>query len=367
MLASSAPTSFVAPFANAAGAGFIRTIPANSLIGITNGAASLHDGFPPDCFTPVAAGGVPPFGADFNGLLQQTTAGVQWSQVGGEPVYNSAFSTAIGGYPNGAILQSADGTGFWRSTADNNGTNPDTGGANWLPMFFSTSATIALSNANVTLTAAHYSKPIIVLTGTLTAAVALTFPAFVQQWTVINATTGAFAVTALTSGGAAVTLAQGGKTELRGNGTNVVVDALQVGTAIQPAQAVPLGQAQTTFAALAGLATQLFSVAPGVAGNEAVNFSQFPSGQNARGFWMQFPNGWILQILTTNVPSVGVTVTFPVTFTTQVIGMLVSINASSSAGLTGNGFIGGVPISLSQANIFTVSGSPNVTIFLLGI
>lgn len=238
MLASQAPTSFVAPFANAAGSGFIRTIPVTSQVGITNGAASLHDGFPPDCFSPVAAGGVPPFGQDFNGLMLQTTAGVQWSQVGGEPVYSSAFSTAIGGYPNGAILQSADGTGFWRSTADNNTSNPDTGGANWLPMFFSTSASIALTNANVTLSAAQYSKPIIVLTGTLTGNVVLTFPAFTQQWTVINSTGGAFSVTAIVSGGSAVTLAQGSKSELRGNGTNVLVDALQVGPATQPTDAL---------------------------------------------------------------------------------------------------------------------------------
>lgn len=242
MLASQSPTSFVAPFAHAAGSGFIRTIPTNSQVGITAGAASLADGYPPVCFVPVAAGGTPPFGQDTNGILNQLSAGVQWNQVGGEPIYNSAFSTAIGGYPNGAILQSADGTGFWRSTTDNNVSNPDTGGANWLPMFFSTSASIPLTSANVTLSAAQYSKPIIVLTGVLTGAVALTFPAFVQEWDVINATTGAFAVTALTSGGVPVTLSQGGKTALRGNGTNIVVDALQVGTATQPGHAVNLGQ-----------------------------------------------------------------------------------------------------------------------------
>lgn len=243
MQASQSPASFVAPFANSAGAGFIRTIPTNSQIGIQAGAASLHDGFPPVCFIPVAAGGTPPWGQDTNGILNQATAGVQWTQVGGQPVYNGTFSTAIGGYPNGAILQSADGTGFWRSMADNNTSNPDTGGANWAPMFFSTSASIALTNANVTLSAAQYSKPIIVLTGTMTGNVALTFPAFVQQWAVINATTGAFSVTALTSGGASVTLAQGGKALLRGNGTNVVVDPLQVGAATQPSEAMQLGQA----------------------------------------------------------------------------------------------------------------------------
>jgi hypothetical protein len=84
---------------------------------ISNGAASLTDGFPPLTFLAVTAGGVPPFGQDMNGLLNQITAGVRWEQVGGQPVYNATFANAIGGYPNGAVLQRADGSGFRRNTA----------------------------------------------------------------------------------------------------------------------------------------------------------------------------------------------------------------------------------------------------------
>jgi hypothetical protein len=132
MLAANIPPFFNVPFGNSAGAGFIRTIPVASQIGITPGAASLTDGFPPLTFSPVSAGGVPPFGQDMNGILNEVTANLQWYQAGGTPVYNSAFSAAIGGYPNGAILQSANGFGLWRSTVDNNLTNPDTGGAGWV-------------------------------------------------------------------------------------------------------------------------------------------------------------------------------------------------------------------------------------------
>lgn len=136
MLAANVPASFPIPWANGAGAGFITTpIPTASQISVTPGRASLTDGFPPLNFTPVSAGGVPPWGADSNGILNEITANLQWFQAGGTPIYNSAFSTAIGGYPNGALLASANGTGMWRSTVDNNLTNPDAAGAGWVTAF----------------------------------------------------------------------------------------------------------------------------------------------------------------------------------------------------------------------------------------
>jgi hypothetical protein len=130
MLASAQPLNFALPFAANAGAGYItEPIPTASQIGITPGRASLNDGFPPLTMTPIASGGVPPFGQDMNGVLNQITAGLQWYQVGGMPIYNVTFAESIGGYPNGAVLQSSDRTGFWRSTVDNNSSNPDAGGA----------------------------------------------------------------------------------------------------------------------------------------------------------------------------------------------------------------------------------------------
>ena len=131
MLASSIPLSFTKAFGASAGASYIRAIPAASQISITPGAASLTDGFPPLNFLPVAAGGVPMSGKDLNGILNEITAAIQWQQVAGLPVYNSTFSTAIGGYPAGAVLRATSTTGMWLSTADNNTTNPETGGAGW--------------------------------------------------------------------------------------------------------------------------------------------------------------------------------------------------------------------------------------------
>lgn len=133
MLASQIPTKMTVPWGQNAGGPYIRVVPVASQIGIQNGAASFEDGFPPLCFTPVAAGGVPPFGQDFNGLNNVVTAWLRWVQAGGGvPFWDAAFSASIGGYFEGALLQSQAGPGnFWISTADNNTSNPDSGGADW--------------------------------------------------------------------------------------------------------------------------------------------------------------------------------------------------------------------------------------------
>lgn len=131
MQAADIPDQFPVPFANAAGAGFTRPIPEASQIGVQGGAASLTDGFPPLCFVPVAAGGIPPWGADFNGLLNLITLWSRWQGAGAPVHHDAALSTAIGGYPQGAVLH-ADTVGrFWISTVDDNVTDPDAGGAGW--------------------------------------------------------------------------------------------------------------------------------------------------------------------------------------------------------------------------------------------
>ncbi len=106
-------------------------IPVPSQQGITPGAASWTDGFPPLCATPLASGGIPPSKADMNGGLYQMSAVDVWMCAGGGFPYNSAFQTAIGGYPKGARVLMASGGGYWVSTVDNNMTDPDTGGAGW--------------------------------------------------------------------------------------------------------------------------------------------------------------------------------------------------------------------------------------------
>ena len=98
------PTKIPLPFGYAAAVGEINSIPTASQIGIVNGRASLHDGFPPNTFLPLITGGVPPFGGDFNGILNEITAITQWQQAGGLFPFDSVFSTAIGGYPINAMM-----------------------------------------------------------------------------------------------------------------------------------------------------------------------------------------------------------------------------------------------------------------------
>lgn len=130
---SDLPTPFALAWAANAGAQYKRIIPVTSQIAITPGAASLNDGFPPLCFSPIGAGGVPPAGADFNGILNEITAAIRFFQAGGGvPFFDATFASQIGGYPLHAMLQATAGAGqFWISTIDNNSNNPDTGGAGW--------------------------------------------------------------------------------------------------------------------------------------------------------------------------------------------------------------------------------------------
>lgn len=131
MLLSGAPSPIQLPFANS---GTRNTIPVPSQIPVTAGRASFTDGFPPLTRTPLAAGGVPPFGEDFNGLFYAITTIQQWQTSGGLFPYSAAQATAIGGYPKGALLLKSTGAGFWVNSVDGNATDPDAGGAGWVDL-----------------------------------------------------------------------------------------------------------------------------------------------------------------------------------------------------------------------------------------
>lgn len=162
MQSSNQPDKISLPFSNS---GQKQPIPVASQIGIEDGRASYTDGFPPLTRTPLAAGGVPPFGTDMNGVLFDVTAIQQWQSAGGGFKYDSAFAASIGGYPKGAILLRSDATGYWQSTAENNTTDPDAGGTGWLPAFQSGSVgqtlnmrmSIASASSSATVTATEVS------------------------------------------------------------------------------------------------------------------------------------------------------------------------------------------------------------------
>jgi hypothetical protein len=220
MLSSEIPDKIPLPFADS---GTKNAIPTASQIGITPGAASLTDGFPPLTFTPIAAGGIPPAGADFNGILNMITAVQQWQSAGGIFKYDAAFSTAIGGYPKGSVLLSDNGVTQWLSLADNNTTNPDgSSSADWgILAAYGIAAVTGLTNANVTLTPAQYGCPVITLAGTLTGNIQIIFPASIPRRLVANNTTGNYTVTCKAAAGTGAVVIQGGAREFYGDGTNL--------------------------------------------------------------------------------------------------------------------------------------------------
>ena len=224
MQLANAPGKLTLPFANGGGK---NTIPVASQIGITPGAASLTDGFPPLTRTPLAAGGVPPSGLDMNGILYELSAILRWTNAGGGYVYDSTFTNDanVGGYPKGARILRSDGTGYWFNTTDGNTVDPEANAiaaiaAGWVPDFTNGVAAVAMTNSNVTLAPLQYGKPVIVISGALSTNLSLIFPTgVVGEWTVINNTTGPYAVTCKTSAGTGV--AVNSAQLLVGDGVNI--------------------------------------------------------------------------------------------------------------------------------------------------
>ncbi len=125
------PRQIAVPFAS--GTADKNTIPNNATQETKEkGNAAYDSGFPPLTMTAIAAGGIPPHGKDFNGLLNDITAAIRFSQAGGQYTFDSAFASSIGGYPRGAMVLSSDGSKIWWNTFDSNTTDPDgTSAAGW--------------------------------------------------------------------------------------------------------------------------------------------------------------------------------------------------------------------------------------------
>lgn len=231
MQTSGLPTRIAVPFADA---GTKNTIPVASQIGITGGAASFTTGFPPLTMTPVSAGGIPPFGADFNGILNAITNAIRWNVAGSGYPFDSEFAMDVTGYPKGALLPASDFSGYWLNTQEANTTTPENSTSattGWVPgVHYGVTAVTGLSSSSVTLTTLQAAKPRISLSGTLTANINLVFPAWVRSWTVVNNCTGAFSVTCKTPSGTGVTIPSGLTAVINCDGTNITQDTNVLGT-----------------------------------------------------------------------------------------------------------------------------------------
>lgn len=112
---------------NGPNAGLITTIPTASV----PNAASLEDGFPISTMTPEGVGGVPPRGADMNGILNWITTFQAWVNAGGRFPFDATFAAAVGGYPLGAVVQLNAGLTDVISTVADNMTDPNASMTGW--------------------------------------------------------------------------------------------------------------------------------------------------------------------------------------------------------------------------------------------
>lgn len=328
MQTSSQPKLLPIPFADA---GSKQDIPNDSQIGIVAGRASYNDGFPPLTRTPLAGGGVPPFGTDFNGVFNDITAAIRWSQAGAGYPFNAAFNTAVAGYPKGARIPNSTLDGFWLNTTDGNSTNPENTTAaltGWVPSDnYGTTAITGLSGSSVTLTTLQASKSRITLAGTLTANINIIVPAWRKNWTVVNGATGTFSVTFKTPSGTGVAIPSGSTSYLVGDGTNITTD----------------------------LGTAAFrSVGVGI--NQIPDMNSFASSLVAGGGYQKLPGGLIIQWGSGAYTNQATTsVTLPIAFPNA--GFLTVASKGSGITLSGEYAVGSQMTSLSTISISNTGGT----------
>lgn len=333
MQSTDSPTKLTMPWAVSGGR---TSIPVTSQIGITDGAASLPDGFPLLNRLPPTSGGIPVNGLEMNGIIYLISAGIWWLQGGGNAKWDSAFSAAVGGYALGAVVQSLDGVGYWRSLAENNTTNPDTGGANWAPHFGYGQLSQSLTNVNVSLTSAQALRPQIVLSGTLTANINLVFPTNYQEWLVVNNCGGAFSITAKTVGGTGVVL---------GSGENLIYgDGINIASML------------ASFTPLSSFSHSSFGVL-------TVGSSAAATGSVGSSGWERAPNGkhrqWTTMQILDDDGSTPIVWTLPnsTLFTTGVISMKSSNLAHMNAGSISAQRVGMASLGAFTATSVTIYGA----------
>lgn len=121
------PSKILTPWATS---GLKNAIPATA--NPVTGNAGYDQGFPAINMTPKEAGGIPPFGQDFNGILFTVTEALRYTQAGGAPTFDAALAAAIGGYSKGAVVLGADGVTRWKNQTNGNSTAPETPSSGWV-------------------------------------------------------------------------------------------------------------------------------------------------------------------------------------------------------------------------------------------
>lgn len=284
MQTSSLPKRIPTPFADS---GSKQDIPVASQIGITGGRASYTDGFPPLTRTPLSAGGIPPFGTDFNGILNDVTAAIRWENAGAGYPFDATFATSIAGYPKGAVIPNSLGDGYWLNITDANTSNPEvsTGAlTGWVPYeTYGVTSITGLAASSVTLTSLQAAKNIIKLSGTLTSNINVVIPAWVRRWVIVNGCTGSYTVTVKTPSGTGVSISSGATANVTGDGTNIVLDSSWQGRMLGAPKVFSTASSYTPSAGTTAIIVQVVGGGGGGGGTPATSSAQNSVGSGGGG------------------------------------------------------------------------------------
>lgn len=211
MAGAPTPQLLLKAIAALAGSGFVTSPMPETPPG--GNVASVESGFPPITMQNELAGGKPPLGQDMNGFLFLVSSHTLWVECGQLYTFNAELAAEIGGYLAGTVLGMTDGRGMWLCTANANTSDPDAGGAGWVPIAaYGFTNVNGLTGGTVTLTPTQTKFGTIILAGALTSNLTLNLPLTTQQWLIINLTSGAFSTTVKTAAGGStgVAIPQGG-------------------------------------------------------------------------------------------------------------------------------------------------------------
>lgn len=309
--------------------------------------ASFALGYPPATMAPIDSGGRPMLGPDMNGILFDITAWLYALQGGQLKAYDAAVSTAITGYGLGALVLMADGAGYWINTSAGNTTNPDTGGANWQPMYaYGSAAITGLAGGSRSLTAVEAARYFLVLTGALLTNQQIVVPNAYRNWLVVNLTTGAFTLTVQTAAGTGVLVPQGGAA----SPTAVWCDTVNVNSVFVPS-ALPTSVAPTADSIVLrdnlgrqfGLTADVGTKTTQVASTAFVN----PGTLLGTNGFRAFPDGSMAQWGQAAGAGSNHTVTFPTAFTAAPYSIVLTPRITSGDALGQSPTLVGTPAAAS--------------------
>lgn len=342
--------------------------------------ASYDAGFPPITMILKAAGGLPPKGQDMNQILYELSNLARWNSAGAMNAYDAAFSTAISGYPKGAILANSSFSSTWLNTTEANTASPESSTTSgWVPSKnYGVTAITGLAATNVTLTALQASNDRITLAGTLTANINLVFPSWLSKWIVTNNCTGNFTVTCKTSSGSGVAVPIGTTAVVFSDGTNITLNGpVMVQAATNNNHAVNLGQGNAQWSPVVGSSRNAKMSVTAASATATFTADQLTVTTGLSGQpYLLTSFSKTINLATTGaggmdtgtVPASGFVALYAIYNPITLVSALLAVNATSvvapevygganmPAGYTASALVGVLPVASSQFPILALQG-----------